>query len=68
MFALNYRLAILFVLFSILMAVIATPVLRVPPARERALIKQARNLNLTNAQRFARELPPNKPKRHFNRE
>lgn len=68
MFALNYRLSVLLALVSMLMAVTATPVLRAPPAREQDLIKHQRDLNLTNAQRLARGLPPNAPRRHYDRE
>lgn len=66
MFHLNARVSVLLVIFAMIMTVTATPLLRVPPAQERALIKQQRAL--TNAQRMARGLPLNKPKRHYDRQ
>lgn len=63
MFASALRLTVFIALLCFMFGVTATPVLRVPPAHERALIKQQRNLS--NAQRLARGLPLNRPKRHF---
>lgn len=63
MFTSTLRLTIFMALFCLMLGVTATPVLRVPPAKERALVRQERNLS--NAQRLARGLPINKPKRHY---
>lgn len=66
--SLGSTLLLLVVALSLVLAVTATPVLRVPPAHERSVLKRERQAQLTNGERIARGLPLNKPRRHFDSE
>lgn len=68
MIAFTSQLAYFLVLISLLLGVIATPVLRAPVPQVAQQRAERVDALLTNAERIARGLPLNRPRRYFDRE
>lgn len=68
MLAFTHQFAFALILLSLVMSITATPILRVPApqaVQKRAEVVEKR---LSNAERIARGLPLNRPRRYFDRE
>lgn len=68
MLAFTSQFALFIVYLGLLLTVIATPILRAPAPQVAQQLAQRVDERLTNAERIARGLPLNRPRRYFDRE